>query len=558
MAFLQVESGFKKGQCLDLLSPTTVLGRHPTCHIPLDNVAVSRQHAHIALHNSKYYLEDLHSRNHTLLNNQSVEKATRLHNGDRIQICDFVFSFHCEESTEDSSLYLDHETSQLPALQSQETDSLLEDKSSIVQTYDFQKTFQANASDKLQAILEISNALGTTLELRPVLNTILERLLGLFPQTNASFIILRKIHSDELSVAAQKHQHTRPSQALPLSRTIIERTLQSGNAILSANALEDSRFDKSDSISDLNISSTMCVPLLESNGNCFGVIQLTTTTIQSPFTQDDIDLLVSVATQISLAIQNARLHEKLIQQRDYEQELEFAMRVQLGFLPKERPDIPGYQFFDYYEAAKHVGGDYFDYIKLPEGKLAVVLADVAGKGVPAALLMARLLSSTRNHLLSISNEHNVLTDINAEMSSADFGFRFITYLLMILDPNEHTITLSNAGHMPPIQIHSEGQIVEVGEEYSGMPIGVQRDQAYEEYTFPLAPEDTILIYTDGITEAMTPKRELFGTKRLISSIQNGPRNPEKLIKSIIREVDRFSEEQPQHDDMCLVAFQRQS
>jgi len=192
------------------------------------------------------------------------------------------------------------------------------------------------------------------------------------------------------------------------------------------------------------------------------------------------------------------------------------------------------------------------------GKLAVVLADVAGKGVPAALLMARLLSSTRNHLISPAEDHSALDDINAEMSNTDFGFRFITYLLLILDPEQHTVTLANAGHLPPILIHAGGKVEQVGEETSGMPIGVQVDQVYNEYTFKLEPQDSILIYTDGITETMTPQKALFGTNRLISSIEKSPGSPEQLIKSVIREVDQFSEEHPQHDDMCLVAFQRQS
>ena len=137
-----------------------------------------------------------------------------------------------------------------------------------------------------------------------------------------------------------------------------------------------------------------------------------------------------------------------MEQRDLDRDLEFATQVQLGFLPKSKPKLPQYTFADYYEAALRVGGDYFDYVWLPDGRLAVAVADVAGKGVPAALLMARLYASTRFQLLTTPDPAVAVTNLNAEISSSGLGHRFVTFLLMVLDPLRHEMTLVNAGIRP--------------------------------------------------------------------------------------------------------------
>ena len=144
----------------------------------------------------------------------------------------------------------------------------------------------------------------------------------------------------------------------------------------------------------------MCAPLVPQPGEALGAIQIDSLDHTLPFTDDDLEVLVSVASQAALALENAQLHTAAIRQRDFDRDLEFATQVQLGFLPSERPHLEGYEFHDFYEAAQRVGGDFFDYVQLPDGRLAVTVGDVAGKGLPAALLMARIYSDTRYELLA--------------------------------------------------------------------------------------------------------------------------------------------------------------
>jgi serine phosphatase RsbU (regulator of sigma subunit) len=237
-------------------------------------------------------------------------------------------------------------------------------------------------------------------------------------------------------------------------------------------------------------------------------------------------------------------------------ELDFAMQVQLGFLPSQPPVVAGYEFFDHYEAAQRVGGDYFDYVELPDGRVAVTVGDVAGKGVPAALLMARLFSSARYQLLTRPTPAEALSALNAEIARTALGHRFITCLFVVVDPKAQTVTVANAGHMAPLIRTTDGKVAPLGQKESGMPIGIARDQDFEEVSRKFAPGDLLLMYTDGVTEAMNDENDLYGRERLVKLMQSGPGSIRDLVETVVTDVARFSGDRPQRDDICLVGFRR--
>ena len=325
---------------------------------------------------------------------------------------------------------------------------------------------------------------------------------------------------------------------------------------MSADAVADQRFQTSDSVPQMKIHSMMCVPLMSKDNGPMGVIQIATHNVRQKFLQDDLDLLVSVASQAAMAVENSRLHEGLVQQREIQRDLEVATQIQLGFLPNQRPIIKGYEFYDYYEPAQSVGGDYFDYVPLRNKLVAVAAADVAGKGIPAALLMARLYSAARFHLLTQSSVAKAMTGLNREIVSSGLGFRFITCVIAILNPKTHELTIANAGHMPPLLRHAGGEVEPVATEIGGLPLGVMPDQVFRETVVPLKPGDTFVAFTDGITEAMNPNLDLYGVKLLSKYLAAGPEDPEDLVQGIIQDVETFSQGHPQTDDMCLVCLRR--
>ncbi len=573
MAFLHVIKGSRPGQVLELRGERMILGRHPSCEIVLDNAAVSRQHAQILNRRGSFFLEDLRSRNRTYLNGTPIDARTPLNDADEVTICDIVLQFFYarkEESTDESTAgrptsapsrddpHATRATGSVP--QPDPQDDSPEQSSSIITTMDAKSAgsmrLGVKPEVKLRAILEMSNTLARTLKLDDVLQSLLDGLFKVFPQADSGFVMLAAGEDRQSIVKASLARGGDATGSVRMSNTILRTAMESGEAILSADALEDSRFDASESLAGLGIRSMICVPLMNKDGKALGAIQLQTQSLRQQFTQSDLDVLVSVGSQAILAIENARLHEDLLRRSDIERELRFATQVQLGFLPDRRPDPPGYEFFDYYEPAERVGGDYFDYIELNDGRIVIGLADVAGKGIPAALLMARLYSSVRLHLFSQPTPAKALSALNTEIHAQGMGHRFVTFVLLTLDPVRHELSIANAGHLPPIIRAGDGKTYSLGRTESGMPLGIKAEQEYRELKLALDPGTSVVVYTDGITEAMNAANELFGRVRLEQFVSSVSGSSEDLTKAIVTEVDRFCGTRPQRDDMCLVCLRR--
>lgn len=572
MAILQILKGKIPEQIIELNGDRVIMGRHPNCEIVLDNVAVSRYHAQILESHGFFFLEDLHSRNGTQLNGTPIEGRTELHENDTICICDiqmqFLLNYEEPPNFLDSSIQqtmevdnssISHETPAL-ALDEDSNEGAL-DGSSIISQIDMNGSSQLRLSvkpeAKLHAVLEISQILSRALKLDEVLPRILDGLFKIFAHADQGFIMLQSPERKKLVVKATKTRRAEDEDSIRISTTIVRQTIMSGSAILSADAVGDDRFKMSESISSLRIRSMMCVPLVSQAGDILGVIQIASRDIGQQFNKDDLDVLVAIAQQASLAVENANLHEDLVKQRDIERDLEFAHQIQLGLLPHSRPKFKEYEFFDYYESAQSVGGDYFDYIALPNGSVVVTLGDVAGKGVPAAILMARLYASARYQILSQSSIDKALAELNTEISSSGIGLRFITFVMALIDPKKNTVSIVNAGHMAPLLRKSaEGTVEPIAQEKSGMPLGVIKDQDFHVETIPLEKGDTLLLYTDGVTEAMNQKNQLYGRDRLVKFMKSGPAEVEPLVKGILSDVDAFRQDALQTDDICVVSFGR--
>lgn len=578
MAVLKLVSGGSIGQVLPLAGERVLLGRHPTCQIVLDNAAISRHHAQILENHGEYFLEDLRSRNGTQLNAVPVRGRIPLQDGDEVKLCDFVFEFVLENSSAPASsatpklshvrptqagraketLARNDDQSLIDA--NSEPDSAEDEGSSILSRVptDHVQTVRLNVRPeaKLRAIIELTKSLGRVLKIDDVLPSILTALFSIFPQADHGFVLMKNPSTERLIVRASKSRRADDDEVVPLSMTIVQQALESGQAMLSADATRDRRFSSSESLSDLQIRSVMCAPMLDPKGLGLGVVQVSSRDLGQPFNQEDLELLASVTSQCALAVQNANMHETLLAQHDMERELEFATQVQLGFLPNEPPQVEGYEFADYYEPAHRVGGDYFDYIRLPNGNIAVTVGDVAGKGVPAALLMARLHASARYHLLSAATAADALTSLNQEIATSGLGFRFITLAIAILDTQKHELDLANAGHLPPLIRNSQRKVIAVGQSESGMPLGVSPTQSFRQLLIPLQPNDTVLMFTDGVTEAMNPALEIYGRPRLMTTMSAGPVEVSKLIPAIVDDVEKFYGSVTQRDDLCAVAFRR--
>jgi serine phosphatase RsbU (regulator of sigma subunit) len=266
------------------------------------------------------------------------------------------------------------------------------------------------------------------------------------------------------------------------------------------------------------------------------------------FGQEDLDVLVCASMQAARAIELARMHEEL-------RDLEAANRIQHSFLPEERPRVPGLQFFDHYSPARQVGGDYYDYIPLPGNRLAVTLGDVAGKGIAAALQMARLSAAARFCLATTPSVPEGVWKLNRDLARTFGDDRFATFLVAVIDLGDFSVTLVNAGHIPPLLVRAGNVPEPIGADVAGLPLaGI--DWCHEATTLTLAPGDQLIFYTDGVTEARNPDGELYEPARLHAVVQKNAGSVEQVGQAILADVKRFAAGRPQSDDLTLVCFGR--
>ena len=561
MAVLRAVQGLNPGQIFPIEGDCSLLGRHPDCDIVLDSGAVSRQHARVTKVAGHYYVEDLHSRNGTFVNGRAVVGRHLLADNDELVICDLVFTFH--QNPPDMTPAPERQLT----IAAQPTAMLFDDarpssSSTIMSKVDISAgssglLLEVNAEAKLKALTEINVHLGAALGLNEVLPKLLDSLFDIFIQADRGFIVLKDRGTDRLVPKAVKYRRNEEEQTGRISRTIVNGVMAGKQAILSADAASDSRFDMAESIVDFHIRSMMCAPLIDSNGTAMGVIQIDTIDQRNRFKRDDLEVLASVACLAGLAVENAQLHETALREQALARDLAVAHEVQRGFLPDMPPEIAGYDFFEFYDPAQQLGGDYYDYIPLSGGRTAVVVADVSGKGIAASLLMAKLSAETRYCLASESEPSAGITRLNRIFCGAGWEDRFVTMVVCVLDPAKHEVTIVNAGHMPPLLRHNGNDVKPLGEEITGLPLGVDDMIVYDQIVVPLTKGDSLTLYTDGITEAMDRREFLYGSQRLNAQLAQPAEQIRALGQTILDDVKRFVGKHSQSDDMCLVCFGRE-
>lgn len=245
-----------------------------------------------------------------------------------------------------------------------------------------------------------------------------------------------------------------------------------------------------------------------------------------------------------------------VSERDLAQELDAANHVQRGFLPTAAPEIEGYQFFDFYQPARQLGGDYYDYVRLPGGRVAVVIADVMGKGIPASLVMAKLSAEARYCLANTATPAAAVGCLNHALCGNSWGGRFVTLVLAVLDPTAHQVTLVNGGHPTPLLRRRGGQPESDMAVETQLPLGIQAAVTYPQTTIALRPGDCMLLYTDGVPEAANAEGALYGLNRLQALLSQPLRGPTAIGRRICDDVQQFVAGQPPSDDICVVCFGR--
>lgn len=538
MASIKIISGANTGETYSLDARETLLGRHPDCQVVLKDTTVSRRHARFVKEGDHYVVDDVGSQHGTRLNGEIIRSPERLHDQDEVQISQVRIVF----------------------LQDAEQVGSKTDRPSTIVTSvdmlgDAGATDDRHAAPKWRALLDITRSLGVSLNLKLILPNVLENIFQILPEASRGCIMVAERPGEEPLPYAIKSGGGKANAPPPISRTIANTVLTQCKAVLSTDAGDDERFQASDSVLNLKIRSVLCAPLVGAADEAFGMIHLDAQDPVHQFTSEDLDILVNIANLVGQAVDHARLHETQLQYDRRERDMETARQVQQHFLPADHPNIEGYQISDYYKPADAVGGDYFGYTELPDGQLAIAVGDVAGHGVPAALLMARLCSETRYCLVTDIIPSDAVTSLNQQLTKQTYSF-FITFALCVLDPVRHELTIVNAGHMPPLLRRAKtGKVEEIAPDISSLPLGIDTAVTYQQATITLEPGDIVVMYTDGISECPSPAGPLYGLDR-IRDIISTAKDARDVTGRLLKDVREFTHGMPQEDDTCIVAFSR--
>lgn len=303
------------------------------------------------------------------------------------------------------------------------------------------------------------------------------------------------------------------------------------------------------------IHSLLSVPLLF-KGQMIGSLNVFNKRIPGGFTEAERRLLAIIATQSAQVIENARLSEEEQALLLMQEEMRLAYKIQMDLLPRQPPNFPGYDIAGKSAPAKVVGGDYYDFTEMGEHRIGLCLGDVSGKGMPAALLMANLQATLRGQTQQNLSPSVSLRRSNTLLLKSTDTDRFATLFFGILDVENHRLLYSNAGHNYPFLIRPDrgSRCLEAG----GTVLGCFEDVAYIEDVVSLEPGDILVVYSDGITEAVDKRDEGFGEERLLKTIIEGlDDTAEQLIQRIIKSVNIYVGELPQMDDMTLVVVKRE-
>jgi serine phosphatase RsbU (regulator of sigma subunit) len=563
-AVLKQVTGRHAGQIIALKPDRVVIGRSPEhCQVVLDSNLVSRRHAEIYRKGDEYYLADLNSRNLTRVNNTNVIPGIdhKLSPGDRINICDDEFLFY-PWLLEDAR-----------CMESGDTMAVTEGECQDSAEFHTLDASRSNATVsmikpevKLRAILEITRNLSTELKIDTVAPKILDSLMELFPQAERLFLFLVDPETKRLVRKAFKYRHAKksifstaiPADELPMSisRTIVNHVLDQKMAVLSQDAGADQNLPTSASIADLKIRSIMCVPLLTPDREALGILQLDASD-RKQFQQEDLDVLAAVASQAAIAIQNAQMHESLLERERANRDLKLAEQVQKRFLPQSVPAIAGFEFFAHYDPAYEVGGDYYDFVPLPNIRLAVAVGDVSGRGISSALVMTYCSLTTRSCILSENAPAEAANELNRRLWSAGIEEKFATLILGVLDIPKRILSLISAGHVPVLIRRASGKVDEIGEEIAGWPLGIIPESDYKQTEVNVNPGDVVAIFSDGVTDARNLREELYesrNNRRLLRKLAETQGGPEAVGYAIMQDIREFSSGHEQVDDITLVCF----
>ena len=526
-----------------VVKPRVTIGRSRESDIFLPDQWLSRHHAEIVQRPDGYFVVDLQSKNGTLLNGQPVKDDGRLREGDVITLGEHTLTFVADEGTEEefepegTRVFSIRELSDIntkPAIDPAE----LQRQNRVLATL-------SKAASELVIHRPLDELFDTILKL-------------LFEAVTAERGAILLLEGEPRLPRIKASKSTRGEPLTKVSRSIGRRVMEDRVALLLPNVLEDARFKAEASILSSGIRSAMCAPLWYNPGaglkdEVIGLVYLDSLQRSHSFGEEDLRILTALANVAAAKIENVRLLEESMQMRVLEEDMRMAAEIQTGLLPREAPAVPGYGLVGCNHPCRTVGGDYYDF-SLEGGRLMLALGDVSGKGTAAALIMTVLRAAVRGHWTEgfISE---AVTRINRTVCQNIPSNKYVTFFLAALDPGSGRVAYVNAGHNPPLLVRANGA-VETHQE-GGMVLGLFDAVPYADGAVDLRPGDTLVIYSDGVTETWNAAGDEFGEEGLQALVVRDRKlDSAALQDQVLRELERFSDGAKATDDRTLIVLKR--
>ncbi|WP_372368014.1 SpoIIE family protein phosphatase [Candidatus Uabimicrobium sp. HlEnr_7] len=552
MAQIIVMDGPGSGTTYELDAVNNI-GRGDNCNIKLQSGNISPLQAIIKKKASHYNIIGA-TAGSVLVNGQPIHKERKLIHGDMITLADIMLLYGEEPSGESPIVGQPQANADEPMITN--VQSYYKDTNTAISNLDATK----NASQNIKVLLKVSNAIMSKLEPKELLAKLLDIMFDEIKSVDRGMVLLKESDAgSRLWPMASKKRPNITQDVVP-SRTIIKRVLQTKEGVLT----EDAKGDYGNmavSIVNQNIEAAICVPLVGKNNNILGIIHLDSIRQNQGFREDHLRLVTAIAMQASLAMENAILVKHLGEKQRMQRELDIANDIQMKLLPKNLPVTEGLEVYGLMKPAKEVGGDYYDFL-IPENsnnrKLFICIGDVSGKGVPAGLVMVMARCFFRPLIISCKNTKMIIEEMNKFLVEDTRKDMFMSMLVLSWDADKEQIQWTGAGHEHIIVYRAQTRKCETIRA-GGIVLGMMKkaNRFFKDQYLTLQPGDTLILYTDGVTEAINPGKKMFELENLVTLCEKyGHLSAEQICKHLLDDLKRFMGNAPQHDDITLVAIKK--
>lgn len=407
------------------------------------------------------------------------------------------------------------------------------------------------AVDELSILNELSRVISSTMDLDAVIENLVKRSVRAVHGQQGMITLVDEVAPTEMKTLVRALDSTTDHQQFHLNQNVLGWMMINKKPLLSDDITADHRFSGVKVEGDLR--TLLCVPLLVRN-RLIGILAVFNKREGKAFTEDDKRLLSIIATQSGQILENARLYREEQKKMALEKDLIAAREVQMNLLPKVLPQMQNFDFAARTIPALEIGGDFYDIVRLSDTSYEVVIADVAGKGLPAALLATLGKGVFYSQALQTPSPQLHIKQSNRILRGTIPRKSFITMLLAVVEPAARAVTISNAGHCYPILFRQAERSVDQLK-VKGMPLNFTDAILCEERAIVMQPNDCLIFYSDGVDEASNAQQEMFGIDRLKTIICDGASlSAASLLQKIVDEIRLFSKGAPQHDDITLLVL----